>query len=520
MTAQPEIAAQHSSAMKCHAILAKAWVYWPLLFISAVLVPFTFAPYYHYWLLPVLLALLLILQNVRPQWRIRTAYLWALTAYTSLLYWIDIALHDIAGLAQIWAWPLTLILPAYLAIYPAIVFWLLGKFRFSGTICHTIVLPLLWCLAEFVRERALTGFGWGIWGYSQIADSALAGYAPVGGIFLVTLVTVASGAWLAELVLAKSWRAKISCGVALIGVWLLGAILLQFHFTQSDGTHARIALAQGNIPQSFKWDERSLQPTLQRYFDQIASTHADIVILPETAIPVMRQDMPAELLDEFTQLARSHGSALAVGIPQYTADGTGYQNAVINFTATPVTAGLPFYAKNHLVPFGEYIPFPALLGWLYSKMDMPLVGFSGGGIGQMPLQLANQHIAFNICYEDGFGDELIATAKQASLLANVSNMAWYGKSHAMQQQLQQSQARALETGRYMVRATNTGMTAIINPKGKVVAQLKPDTASVLEGEISGYKGSTPYMRLGSSWPLALISLFLLLMLGIYGHYRH
>lgn len=520
MTNKLDMSVQYSSGMKCYAVLAKTWVYWPLLLLSAALVPFAFAPYYHYWLLPVLLAVLLLLQAARPQWRIRSAYLWALTAYTTLLYWIDIALHDIAGLPQFLAWPLTMLLPAYLAIYPALVFWLLGKFRFSNTTCHAVILPLLWTVAEFVRERALTGFGWGIWGYSQIADSALAGFAPVGGIFLVTLVTVASGAWLAELLLATKRKAKIGCGVSLISVWLLGAVLLQYSFTQADGTHATVALAQGNIPQSLKWDERSLQPTLQRYLDQIASTRANIVILPETAIPVMRQDMPPEQLEIFAHLAREHGSALAAGIPQYTVDGNGYLNSVVNFTANTATAGLPYYAKNHLVPFGEYIPLPQLLGWLYRWMDMPLAGFSKGGSVQTPLQLANQRVAFNICYEDGFGDELIAAAKQASLLANVSNMAWYGHSHAMQQHLQQSQARALETGRYMVRATNTGMTAIINPKGQIVAQLKPDTAAVLEGKISGYRGDTPYMWLGSSWPLALISLFLLLIINVYGRYRH
>lgn len=520
MSNKLDMSVQYSSGMKYYAVLAKTWVYWPLLLLSAALVPFAFAPYYHYWLLPVLLVVLLFLQAARPQWRIRSAYLWALTAYTTLLYWIDIALHDIAGLPQFLAWPLTMLLPAYLAIYPALVFWLLGKFRFSNTTCHAVILPLLWTVAEFVRERALTGFGWGIWGYSQIADSALAGFTPVGGIFLVTLVTVASGAWLAELLLATKRKAKIGCGVSLISVWLLGAVLLQYNFTQADGTHATVALAQGNISQSLKWDERSLQPTLQRYLDQIASTRANIVILPETAIPVMRQDMPPEQLEIFAHLARKQGSALAAGIPQYTVDGNGYLNSVVNFTANTATAGgLPYYAKNHLVPFGEYIPLPRLLGWLYLWMDMPLAGFSKGGSAQMPLQLANQRVAFNICYEDGFGDELIAAARQASLLANISNMAWYGHSHAMQQHLQQSQARALETGRYMVRATNTGMTAIINPKGKIVAQLDPDIAAVLEGNIQGYQGNTPYMYIGSSWPMAIICLLLVSIFWLYGRFR-
>jgi apolipoprotein N-acyltransferase len=500
-------------------VLRKAWIYWPSLLMSAVMVPFAFAPYYQYWLAPLFLAELLIYQAIRPEWQVRSAYFWALTAYTSLLYWIDIALHDIAALPQYLAWPLTLLLPAYLAFYPAAVFWLLGRFRLSPIIRNTVLFPLLWTLAEFVRERALTGFGWGAIGYTQIADSPLAGFAPVGGIFLVTLVTVTTGAWLAMLLLVKRRLKKIGYGIGLVGIWVLGALLLRHNFTQPDGTQATIALGQGNIAQSLKWNVNSLQPTLQRYLDQIASTRANIVILPETAIPVMRQDMPSGQLELFTQMAKHQGSALAVGIPQYTDDGKGYLNAVVNLTSSSESTEPSYYAKNHLVPFGEYIPIPSLMGWIYQLMDMPLAGFSVGGSAQKPLQMANQRVAFNICYEDGFGDELIAAARQASLLANISNMAWYGHSHAMQQHLQQSQARALETGRYMVRATNTGMTAIINPKGKIVAQLDPDIAAVLEGNIQGYQGNTPYMYIGSSWPMAIICLLLVSIFWLYGRFR-
>lgn len=514
MTDTPNITEQHPLYM----MLSKGWFYWPSLILSAVMVPLAFAPYYHYWLLPLFLAELLVYQAIRPEWRIRSAYFWALTAYTSLLYWVDTALHDIAGLPQYLALPLTLLLPAYLAIYPAAVFWLLGKFRVSVSIRYAILFPLLWTLAEFVRERALTGFGWGALGYSQIANSPLAGYAPVGGIFLVTLVTAATAAWLAMLYLNPKKRAKIGFAISLVALWTVGALLLQHNFTQPDGTQATVALGQGNIEQTLKWNENSLQRTLQRYLDQVDSTQADIVILPETAIPIMRQDMSPKDLDLFVQTANRHGSALAVGIPQYTADGKGYLNAVVNLTAAAQTEP-PSYAKNHLVPFGEYIPLPNMLGWLYQRMDIPLADFSVGGSAQAPLQLANQRVGFNICYEDGFGDELIAAAKQSSMLANISNMAWYGKSHAMQHHLQQSQARALETGRYMVRATNTGMTAIINPKGEVVAQLEPDIEAVLEGKIEGYQGLTPYMRMGSSWPMAITCLLFLTVFWLYGRFR-
>ena len=190
----------------------------------------------------------------------------------------------------------------------------------------------------------------------------------------------------------------------------------------------------------------------------------------------MRQDLSRGILEQFAEQAQSNGSALAIGISQYTPDGNGYENAVINLSEyhNSTSDVIPYYAKNHLVPFGEYKPLPAITERLYKMMDMPLADFQKGGDNQAPLVMKDQKVAFNICYEDGFGDELIATAKRSTLLANISNMAWYGKSNAMYQQLQQSQARAMELGRYMVRATNTGATAIISPKGTIVAEAQPD----------------------------------------------
>ncbi|MDF7677001.1 apolipoprotein N-acyltransferase [Neisseriaceae bacterium ESL0693] len=499
-------------------ILTKPYVFWPVIMTSAILTPFTFAPYQQFWLMPLLLALLAICLSERVRFMGRGAYVWALIAYTAQFYWIDIALHDVAGLPQIYALPLTLLLPAYLAIYPALVFWLLGKFRFSWPIKWVFIWPLLWAIGEFVRERVFTGFGWGAVGYSQMAHMPLAGYAPVGGILLVNWATIFSAGCLAWFWFAPTWKKRLIPLLFLLVVSGIGSILWHINFTHPDGTKATVALPQGNIAQSIKWDEASLQPTLQRYFDQVAQSHADIIILPETAIPVMRQDIPDFILAQFSQQAIQNGAALAMGIPQYTQDGTGYQNAVINLSLSWANQhDSAFYAKNHLVPFGEYIPLPKITGWIYQTMDMPLTGFSGGGRGQTPLSLANQQVAFNICYEDGFGDELIASAKKSSLLANVSNMAWYGHSHAMYQQLQQSQARALELGRYMVRATNNGVTAIINPKGQVIATLAPDTTAILQGTVQGYHGSTPYMWLGSSWPIAIFMVILLILSCIYGY---
>lgn len=496
----------------------------PLIILLAAATPFAFAPYYHFWLMPLIFGAFVGLVELRPRFAVSSAYLFGLTAYTAQFYWIHTALHDISGLPNLYAVPLTFLLPAYLALYPALCFWLWKKFTLPRSIKTGLALPVLWTLTEFARERLLTGFGWGAIGYAQITpDSPLAGFAPLGGIHMVTLATAFLGTWL----LLAAGR-NIRPLKRLFPIILIAALLAAGHtaqqtdFTRPDGSRSTVALLQGNIAQTIKWREDQVIPTIQKYYGQVGKTTADIVILPETAIPVMRQNLPENILAQFAEQAQNNGSALAVGISQYTSDGNGYENAVINLTGYQENKqdGIPYYAKNHLVPFGEYKPLPFLTAPLYKMMDMPLSDFRKGGGSQSALMMKNQKVAFNICYEDGFGDELITAAKDATLLANASNMAWYGKSNAMYQHLQQSQARAMELGRYMVRATNTGATAIISPKGNIIAQAQPDTETVLEGHIKGYVGETPYMKTGSSWWLMGILTLAALILFIFRNKGH
>ena len=507
--------------MKLTRTLEQYWqkplLYWPLTIIIAAATPLTFAPYYHFWLMPLLFGALIRLIELRPRYAVSTAYLFGLTAYTSQFYWIHTALHDVSGLPNLYAVPFTLLFPAFLALYPALCFWLWKKFHYPRWIKVGIVLPILWTLTEFLRENLFTGFGWGALGYSQITKaSPLAGFAPVGGIHLVTLATAFISAWLVLLIdnpgRLKTRLMPLCFGVALC---MVGYTAQEAEFTREDGSTSTVALVQGNIAQTLKWEEEQVIPTIQKYYEQVSKTNADIVILPETAIPVMRQNLPENILSQFAEQAQSNGSALAIGISQYTADGNGYENAVINLYRYSGDSALPYYAKNHLVPFGEYKPLPFITNPLYKLMNMPLSDFRSGSSNQAPLLMKDQKVAFNICYEDGFGDELIATARQSTLLANISNMAWYGESNAMYQQLQQSQARAMELGRYMVRATNTGATAIISPKGSIIAEATPNTDTVLTGHIKGYTGETPYMKMnGSRWLIGGLSIIALLLFAL------
>lgn len=506
-----------SLSSRLEAFWRKPQAYWLLLPMLAAATPLAFAPYYHFWLMPLLFAAFVRLLELRPDVRVRSAYLFGLTAYTAQFYWIHSALHDVSGMPNLYALPLTLLLPVYLALYPAAAVWLWEKVRLNRWLHTGVALPVFWTLAEFARERMLTGFGWGALGYSQIADYApLAGFAPVGGIHLVTFLTAATGVWLTLIVDNEGrLKARFAALIALVVLLFVGHALRHTGFTRPVGRPATVALAQGDIGQRLKFSEEQLIFTLQRYYDQIAGTRAEIVILPETALPLMLQDLPEGVVNQFADQARRNGSSLAVGVLQYTADRHDYLNTVINLSSYSPEApqDIPYYAKDHLVPFGEYKPLPKLTAGLYDIMSMPLSDIKRGGEGQKPFIMAGQRVAFNICYEDGFGDDLISSAAQSTLLANSSNLAWFGRSNAMFQHLQQSQARALEFGRYMVRATNTGATAIIDNKGRVVDLAPADTPFVLEGEIQGFEGETPYMKLGGSLPLiALLAVAALLLL--------
>ncbi|RXZ44656.1 apolipoprotein N-acyltransferase [Crenobacter cavernae] len=490
-----------------------AWLSFLLALGAGALTVFAFAPYRLWWLMPLLLAALGVLAERRPQQGFALGYGFGLAAYTSNFHWIYQSLHNVAGLPAFIAAPLVLLLPAYLALYPGLTLWWVGRLQPRPSLRWLIAFPAAWTLTEWLRSWMLTGFPWGAIGYSQITESPLSSFAPIGGIHLVTFaVALTAGAVVTLYRLRGAWLLlPIAASTAL---WWGAVALKPLRWTEPAGAPISVALGQGNIPQALKWRPDVYEMTLARYYRQVATTRADLMILPETALPAFLDDLPAGYLTMLLGDATRKNMALALGIPRHTRDGEGYLNAVVALTEP----GAPSYAKDHLVPFGEFVPLPLVTGWIYQFMDMPMSGFSRGGARQAPIALAGQKVAFNVCYEDSFGEELIGPAKSATMLANVSNLAWFGKSNAMSQHLQLSQARALETGRPMLRATNTGMTAIIGPDGRIDAVAAPDTEQVLTGQVQGYGGDTPYMRVGNM-PVLLGAALLALIAGLIGRRR-
>jgi len=413
--------------------------------------------------------------------------------------WVYVSLHDFGMMPAPLAATGTLAFCAILALYPAAAGWCLARLQPGRLASALFAFPALWTLFEWLRGWIFTGVSWLALGYSQV-DSPLAGFAPVVGVYGVSLAT-ALCAGLLVVVVTGSGKARLAGGVALVLAFGLGQLLKQIDWTSPQGALLKVALLQGNIPQDLKFQADRYAATLAIYKRLVQASEGQLIVLPETAIPRFLDAVDPSYLKDIERIAAERRADILIGVPIRDSDGR-YFNSVISVGTSPSQR----YDKSHLVPFGEFVP-PGF-GWIVKTFAIPLTDFSLGPENPKPLALAGQLVAPNICWEDAFGEEIIRQLPQATLLANVSNVAWFGDSLAPAQHLQISRMRALETGRTMLRATNTGVTAIIDPRGRVVARLPQFTEGILTGEVQGYVGASPYVKSGNT-PIVLVCVVLL-----------
>jgi len=312
-------------------------------------------------------------------------------------------------------------------------------------------------------------------------------------------------AGLLGVVITAHRRARIACGAVLLFTMGVGSVLKSIAWTSPHGEPIKVALLQGNIPQDLKFQAERYARTLATYKGLIEASRAQLIVLPETAIPRFLDAVDPAYLRDLGRIAVERNADILIGVPIRDPDGR-YFNSVISVGASPTQR----YDKSHLVPFGEFVP-PGL-NWMVKTLSIPLSNFSSGPGNARPLALAGQLVAPNICWEDAFGEEIIRALPGATLLVNFSNVAWFGDSLAPSQHLQIARMRAIEAGRTMLRATNTGVTAIIDPQGKVVASLPQFTEGALSGEARGYTGASPYVKFGNM-PIVLACVVLLAALA-------
>ncbi len=423
--------------------------------------------------------------------------------------WIYVSLHDFGGMPAAIAVFCTFLLSLFLATFPALAGFFQAMIGARGWLQAMVVIPALWAVFEWLRGWVLTGLPWLSVGYAQVPDGPLAAFAPLLGVYGVSLVTALAAGLVVSLFSALIARdVRVAAAVAMVFAILFGAnyFLARVEWTQASGAPISVSLLQGNITQDIKWKPETIEKTLMTYRDLMLASKSKLIILPETAFPVFLEQMPEEYLAEFNNHAKKLNGDLLIGVPETTGPTT-YYNSVVSLGVSPRQT----YRKTHLVPFSEFIPLKWLIGWVYDDLlNMPLADFTAGDIDQKPFNVAGQKIAMTNCYEDLFGEEIIRKLPGATMLANVSNDAWFGRSWGPQQHAQIAQMRALEMGRYMLRATNTGVTAIVDHTGRMVSRAPEFTTIALDGTAQGFVGATPYVRYGNFVVVAL-SLSMLLI---------
>ena len=461
-----------------------------------------YAPFEQFWLMPLSWGVLyhfLRQPALRPGKAFLFGWIWGLGALFAGLCWLVVALNRFGGLSAPLAVVLILLACAALALYPALFACVFARLRPAHWAGRVLMVAACWTLSEFLRGQVLPAFPWLAIGYTQTPPSPLAGWAAVSGVYGLSFLLAATTALLVE-----AWREPALRRQALIWAmmpWLAGAGLRLIEWSVPAGAPVTVSLIQTNVPQDQKWLPETLMAQLQLNAELLTRHPAQIMVLPESSLPLFVDQLPTGYLEYVEQQARAAGGDAILGV--FTSDSSGgvYNSAITRGQSTPQQ-----YSKNHLVPFGEYQPWG--FGWFFKLAKIPMANQTPGGDRQPLLELAGQKIAMNICYEDVFGEELRHALPEATLMLNVSNLAWYGDSHAQPQHLQISRMRALESARPQLRSTNTGMTAIVQPDATVSHVLPAFTQGAMHADVRGYQGTTPFVLLGD-WPLKLVVLVII-----------
>ncbi|MGE0858185.1 MAG: apolipoprotein N-acyltransferase [Gammaproteobacteria bacterium] len=484
--------------------------YYALALAAGLALPCAFAPY-ALWPLALLAPALLLwlLRGLAPRPAARLGYLFGLGYFGHGVWWIQVSVHQFGLPYYSFSVTATALLVAYMALFPALVAYALRRLPARDERARALLLaPPLWVASEWLRGWFLTGFPWLSLGYSQL-DAPLAGVAPLLGE-TGTSFAVMVGAALLAAVPGRRGVGRLVPLVALVLLLFAGHGLGRFDATHETAGDLRATLVQGAIPQSLKWEAGQREHAFRLYGELTAPLwRADVVVWPETAIPAFAVEVP-EMLDALTRAAREADTTLLLGVPTGEPwTGGRYYNSVL---ALGTEKGR--YDKRHLVPFGEFFPLKSALAGISSLLSIPMSDFSAGAQDQPLLRAAGLPVGVSICYEDVYAREVTRALPAAAFLVNVSNDAWFGDTIAPHQHLQIARMRALETGRWLLRATNTGITAVIDHRGRVTARVPQFEPTALSVRFAARAGATPYVRFGD-WPVLVVGTALLAA-GVYG----
>ncbi|MEH6582763.1 MAG: apolipoprotein N-acyltransferase [Halioglobus sp.] len=451
-----------------------------------------------------------LLSTCTPRQALWRGWLYGLGLFGTGVSWVYVSIHVHGHAAAPLAVLLTALFCAGLALVHALFAWSYTRFVRELPGGMLVGFPALWVLFEWLRSWLLTGFPWLYLGYAHI-DTWISGWAPILGVYGLSFICAITASCL-----YLAWRSRhcvswLTYAVIITSLWVGGSQLKPIEWVApASETPLSVALYQPNIPQEKKWDPSWYQPILEKYRSAMTPLYGyDIVVWPESAIPSFLQQSQ-EFLDPIAQQATDSDTALITGIPYRAPGSKAYYNSIV-----ALGQGEGVYHKQRLVPFGEYVPLEKQLRGLIEFFDLPMSSFSAGEKAQAPLRAGAYRVAPFICYEVVYPDLVARSARSADLLITISNDSWFGHSIGPLQHLQMAQMRALENGRYMIRGTNNGISAVIDHRGKIRDQTEQFVETTLLTEARVLLGNTPFSSLGSLPVLGGCATALFLMAVMY-----
>jgi apolipoprotein N-acyltransferase len=485
--------------------------YWDLLaVIAGILFTLAFAPFdYAYLALAALSLLFASWQNTTPRRALLRGYLFGLGSFGLGVSWVYISIHDFGRANMLSSGLLTGLFVGFWALFPALAgylsvkIWPVNRGRIS-----MMVMPVVWLLIEYLRGYlVLNGFPWLQVAYSQL-ETPLAGFIPVAGVYGTGFLVVLTASAIVFMFQIRKHRLLLTTMLA--ALWATGGVLQTIKWTHAIGSPIRVSLIQGNITQDQKWLPENRLNTLLLY-KKMTEQHWDsaVIVWPETSIPAYLSEVKEWFLLPLSKAAQQHNADLIVSLPAHGSSEDEKYNVVMTLGKET-----RMYRKKHLLPFGEYLPWQPISGFILNNLAIKLGNFKPGAMDQPLLKAGGYRFITSICYEDAFGDAGIIGLPGAAYLVNVTNDGWFGNSIEPHQHLQIARMRAMETGRFLLRATNTGVTAVVEPDGKIISRLPLFKATVLTGTITPMGGMTPYASSGDK-PVILVLMILLFCMIIH-----
>jgi len=450
-----------------------------------------------------LYALLWLLQDISPRRALWRGFLFGFGMFGAGTSWVVISIHEFGHTPLPLALFLTVLLVAYLALFPALFAGVLARFRvFESPLAMLLIAPALWTGLEWLRGTLFTGFPWLNIGYTQI-DTYLVGYAPVIGVYGIGLLLMFSVVTVFVYARQRPWLLSV-----VFAVWAGGWALERIEWAQPTGQPLNVSLIQGNVDQNDKFRPERRAETMSLYEElTLENLDSDLIVWPETAIPAFYHQVADNYVSDILKELRDKDVDLLLGAPIKQVTDNQERPRYYN-SAIALGQQFDVYHKRHLVPFGEFVPFASVLRVIGGIFNVPLSDFSSGGV-QAPLEVAGQKAALSICYEIVFGEELAPVAADATLLINISNDAWFGDSLAPPQHFSMARMRVRETARPLLRATNTGISAIVDHRGEVSHRAPSFSVQVLRGQVQPMQGTTLYSQHGNLPVLIILTLLLL-----------